>query len=185
MNSFWKLSTLILISALSFSCTEKNGENNIPIHKGAGGGGGGGGSGLVEKADKKTLQDALTAEVLVQLDKASVLKSANATAVIFMANLKINNRIPIQWPIALKLKTGEQSAVVNLDDAYGLSDYKLGLAMTGQRFEKSDKNKKKDDLGYLVLSFQLGKVTDDSTDETKKSLELVLVDLNHVKSSKA
>lgn len=175
-RSIESLILVISLGFLSFGCTQ-NSKGVTPIQKG-----GGGNSDGISKPDKKAIQDALNDKVLFLLEPSSRVAAAQPKAVVFTAEFKVNNKGSIhRWRTVMNLEIGDDDASANLPADYGLGEEKLALKVTGRRIKKSDK---KEDLGYLVLAYELGRIGDDQ-DQTKKSLFLVMLNANMVNSPKA
>lgn len=175
---------IIKVGILTFSlfCSVacmKSSSDSMPIKKATGPSGG------QQKVDEKASQAALKDQVLVTLENKSFqVTAANLKAVAVMAQLKVNAKVPLVWKMTHKLELGkdlQESAPQVLPSSHDLGDEKLGMSVTAQRVLKTEKA---DDLGYLVLKFQLGRVADDQ-DKTVKSYLLVLLDANKVKNPSA
>ncbi len=174
-----RLLSLIFVLVFSFfhlACSGLEEEQVIPIKKYGGGAGGG-----AQKPDQKASDQALKDEVLLTFQTLdSKVISLNEKVVVLKSELKVNKKLELPWRSVFKIKIGD-SQDLELPEDFGLIDFKLGLKVRADRIKK-DQNK--NDAGYLVLSYQLGRVTD-SEDQTKKSLTMVLIDLNKWKTSKA
>ncbi len=164
--------TLIIASCLSLitvSCAD-DGDGSTRISKGGGGGG-------PQKPDEQAEQRALKDRVLLKVDKISKLKTADKKTVVVGTQLSINTKKSLTWNLTLPLEIGgELKNPIDCDPAYcDLGDEDLNLRVWEAKRKAKDRSK--DDLGYLGFTFQL-KRQDKESQEIKKSLLVILLDLN-------
>ena len=117
-------------------------------------------------------------KVLLLLQNTSVLQSAQPETIAVWARFKLNNREQIAWRIVAPIKIGEN---MNRKEAeqIGFEDSDLSLSVTGKRISRTSE---KNDLGILVLVFELKRKTEASE---KKSYEIVAINLNRINRPQA
>lgn len=161
------------------SCAGRD-EGSTPINKGTGGNGGGS-----LKPDEKAIQAALNDRVLLQIDKLSELTAVDdkKSAIKVSLRLKVNVKTDFDfWRPQFTIAKGEEKAAVICSEEFcDLGEENLKLSVVPIRLAKAENA---DSLGYLVLKFEL-KREEEENQKTKKSLLVVLIDLDRVKNPKA
>lgn len=170
---------ILSLGMLIASCAGRE-EGTTPIKRVGGADGGPGNSKPDEKAERAALID----KVLVLADKSSQLLAVDSknNAIKLDLRLVVNGKKAVVWRPLFTVKIGEEKAAVECSEEFcDLGEPNLKLSVVPKRIAKS---KNADSLGYLALMFQLTR-EEEQHQKTKKSLLLVLIDLDRAKNPKA